>query len=245
MLSKEIDPHFKIILDRDASSPSPQIAIWRGQHQCVSEGFAAEQKAPTADRCGEVVIKHQLGSDRGHYSVLDMAYAKFDCKGFPHSVVSQITRHHQSHFLVQSGRYTGDRFSKCALNQIEVEEVFYARPVGIYRDRLGNKFEYTESDREADLGKCWLACRDYQAKVEAGCPYEMARDMIPYCFRQNFTFSGTLRKIFHLLDQRSKADAQLEIQILSQMVIDALTEWSPELANWYKGDRYGKARLAP
>lgn len=240
-----IDRHFKAIVDREASSPAPQVSIWRGQHQCVTEGFAAEQTPPTSDRCGEIITKHQLGSDRGHYSVLDMAYIKFDCKGFPHSVISQITRHHELHFLVASGRYTGDRFIKCAKSELFVEEVFYLRPVGTYRDRVGNKFEYTEFDREADIGRCWMACRDFQAKVEKGCPYEMARDMMPYCFRQNFTFAGTLRKIFHMLDQRSKADAQLEIQVLAKLVMDALLEWCPELANWYLVDRYGKARLAP
>jgi thymidylate synthase (FAD) len=239
------DKYFRVELDLDASSPNPEKAIWKGQHTCVSESYVFDAKVPDNDRCSEIIIKHQLSGDKGHYSVLRKAFVSLSVAGFPHSVVSQITRHQDSSFLVQSGRYTGDRFLKVANDELMVEEVFYFRPIGIYKDRKGNKFEYTKYDRIDDISICYQACNRYRQRVNDGCPYEMTRDLIPYNFRQNFEISGDLQAVWHWLDQRSKADSQIEIQSFTAMASDKLMEWCPSLMQWYKDNRYGKARLAP
>lgn len=236
---------FKVAVDTEGTSKGIQTAIWRGQHQCVSETFAHTTTPPSESRCGEIVVKHQLEGDRGHYSVLNMAFVKLNCTGFPHSVVAQITRHRDSAFLVQSNRYTGDRFVQVAQGEREVEDVFYLRPVGIYRDRDGNKFEYSLDERAQDYQLIKLSCLNYASKIERGCPYEMARSLIPYDFRQDFTIAGTVESLWHWLDQRSKKDSQLEIQVLAQMALDAVDPLMPELTTWYRENRYGRARLAP
>lgn len=246
---KEIkDNRFRVCLDLAASSPDPQVAIWRGQHTCVSETFAFEDEPPLSQRCGEIIIKHQLAGDRGHFSVLRKAFVSFCCTGFPHSVVAQITRHQDSSFLVQSNRWTGERFVKVSngeLDELDLEEVFYFRPEGIYFDRNGNKYEYTHSLRERDLQNCAIACVDYKRKIKEGCPFEMARDLLPYNVRQNFDISCDLQACWHWLDQRTKADSQLEIQALAKLVLVQLQSWCPQLTDWYLENRYAKAKLAP
>lgn len=239
------DPYFKVAIDEEASSPNPQAAIWKGQHRCVAEKFLPEDETPSRFRSGETIIKHQLGGDRGHYSVLRKAFVSFHCLGFPHSVVSQITRHQDSSFLVQSMRYTGQRIIDCADNKIPIEEVFYFRPLGFYTDRKGNKYEYTESIRELDKTTRYDAAKRYAWKIRVGYSEEHARDDLPYGFRQDFDLSGDLQAIWHLLDQRTKADSQIEVRTLAWMILDCLKEWSPELTQWYLDNRAGKARLAP
>jgi thymidylate synthase (FAD) len=49
----------------------------------------------------------------------------------------------------------------------------------------------------------------------------------------------------HFFDLRSKADAQDEIRDLCELLMTEFEGWMPELAAWYKANRYGKARLAP
>ena len=147
--------------------------------------------------------------------------------------------------LVTSNRYTGERFILVAQGKKSVEEVFYYRPPGIYRDRDGNKFEYSEIERAEDIEVTRMLCRRYKDKTDRGCPYEMARGRLDYDFRQDFCLSGTIKDVFHWMDQRSKADSQLEVQTLTAMAFDVLKDYSPELFAWYKENRYGRALLAP
>lgn len=240
------DPHFRVVLDKDGSSPNPQVAIWRGQHQCVIEGFSMDDPAPSPQRCGEIIIKHQLQGDRGHYSVLDQAFIKLDCQGFPHSVLAQITRHRDSAFLVQSSRYTGQRFIDVAEGRMKVEEAFYFRPLGHYTDREGKRYEYKEWMLSNDHLNCIQACKVYKMLVQSeGFSEEHARDVIPYNFRQNFTIACTLKNFFHVLDQRSAKCSQLEIQAWARMACDTARPWAPEVIEWYEKHRYSRARLAP
>lgn len=70
------DPYFKVLLDKNASSPNPELAIWNAQHICVAEKDAYRD-SPKSNP-GKIVIKHQLEGNRGHYSVLAFAFAKID-----------------------------------------------------------------------------------------------------------------------------------------------------------------------
>lgn len=239
------DPYFRVEIDKDATSPNPEIAIWRGQHTCVSELFAYDEPVPSNP--GDIVVRHQIKPK--HFSVLRKAYISFCCTGFPRSIVAQVARHQDPAFLVQSYRCTGRRFVELGLKNIprteDIESVFYFRPVGIYRDRNGNSFEYTEVERKGDLNQAYLACTDYADKISRGCPHEMAKGSIPYDFRQNFDISGDLQAVFHWLDQRSLSDSQLEIQTLALLVMQHLEQWSPTIAQWYWQNRWGENLLAP
>jgi thymidylate synthase (FAD) len=67
---------------------------------------------------------------------------------FPHSVMQQARTHRVGvSFDVQSMRYTGDRICRAALGELDLEEVFYLRPVGEYSDRKGKKYLYSEAER--------------------------------------------------------------------------------------------------
>lgn len=235
------DPYFEVLIDWNATSPSPDKAIWYAQHTCVAEGFSPRDKSPECP--GEAIIKHQLNVE--HFSVLNFAFIKFDVAGFPHNTVMQLVRHQDSKFLVQSNRYTGERFIKVAKNEIPVESVFYVRPEN--EQFLTRNGAYSRSNVLNDTRYNWYkeACQYYALEIESGVDYEDARDLIPTGFRQNFTISCTVEAFFHLLDQRSKKDSQLEIQTLAVMLMEKFMLWSPVLGRWYLDRRWGKARLAP
>lgn len=235
---------FTVALDLDGSSADAINAIWRGQHQCVSERYAGAERAP--DNAEEIVIKHQLKGDRGHYSVLDQSFFVMSVDGAPHEAIAQLTRHHESKFLVQSGRYSGHRYLKVANGALSPEECFYHDPLGHYQDRDGSRFTVTKDILEIYFHHCFRACEHYkELVVHKGYSFETARSWLPYGFRQCFQISGRYRDWWHLLDQRLKADAQLSTRVLSLMFHELLLGQVPGLQQWYADNRRGKARLAP
>lgn len=144
-----------------------------------------------------------------------------------------------------SMRYTGQRVADAAVGKIDLEEIFYLRPVGQYLDRQGKKYTYTETDRAKDLELCRQAALRYQELLEAGYAEEHARGILPFDYRQHFVVSFTLRSLMHFLDLRSKKDAQIEIQQLCDLLWPHFQTWAPAIAQWYASTRLGKARLAP
>ena len=80
---------------------------------------------------------------------------------FPHSVMQQARTHRVVSFDVQSMRYTGERICRSADGELELEEVFYLRPVGDYSDRQGKKYTYSEALRSEDLRLCRQAAERY------------------------------------------------------------------------------------
>jgi thymidylate synthase (FAD) len=126
-----------------------------------------------------------------------------------------------------------------------MDEVAYLRPPGIYMNRQGARFEYTDAHRRVDLNIGFqLVCR-YHSLLSEGCPEEQARSVLMFDYRQHFVVSFNLRSLMHALDLRAKADAQLEIQALSELLMGEFEKWTPEVAQWYRQKRFGKARLAP
>lgn len=215
-------------------------------HQDYYEGTVLDVKAPDEAQAGELVVKHLLAGERGHYGPLEHPQITVAAAGFPHSVMQQARTHRIGvSFDVQSMRYTGQRIVACANGELDIEEVFYLRPLGAYRDRQGKRYQYTEAHREADLFDCRQAAKRYSEKIALGYAEEHARGLLPFDFRQNFVMSATLRATLHFLDLRSKADAQPEIQAFCDALWPVLKSWTPEVASWYERTRLHKARLAP
>lgn len=239
------DPYFSVVAL--SSTPNPQQLVWQAMHQDYSEGFIAEslQAGPPEAEAGERVVKHLLKGDRGHYGPLEHPQIVFNVGYFPHSVMQQLRTHRTISMDVQSGRYTGRRILEAANGTCHIEEVFYLRPLGDYTNRSGNRYTYTDAQRNADLEWCRMAAAHYHQLISEGISEEHARGLIPFDFRQHFVLSCNARSLMHILDLRSKADAQLEIQCLCEKLMDCFRDWMPAVAQWYEANRYGKARLAP
>lgn len=240
----KIDPRFRVELLN--ATPDPQTTCWWAMHQDYAEGFVFDDDPPSEDDAGRIIVKRLLAGERGHYGPLEHPQITFNVGWFPHSVMQQARTHRVGvSFDVQSGRYTGQRIVAAAQGTIDIEDVFYLRPVGEYRDRSGKHYIYSTDQREDDLAECMVAARRYRTKIEQGFAEEHARGAIPFDFRQHFVVSFSLRALLHFLDLRSKLDAQQEIRQLCDLIWPHLCEWVPEVAEWYHHTRMGKARLAP
>jgi thymidylate synthase (FAD) len=235
------DPYFRATIDKNASSPAPAAGIWTAQHVCVSDQFAPDSAIPAG--AADAIIKHQLGIK--HFSVLEFGFVVLHFGGFPHDTAMQLVRHQDSKPLCQSFRYTGgDRMRRCGNGEIDVEELFYAPPVGEYATRDG-QYSISESDRREYLSEYLLSAKAYSRALSKGHPEELARGLLAARYRQNFTMAGSIRAVMHWLDQRTLADSQLEAQALAWMALEQLKHWSPELFEWYEKNRAGRNLLAP
>ncbi|MEM8602571.1 MAG: FAD-dependent thymidylate synthase [Cyanobacteria bacterium P01_H01_bin.121] len=231
-----------------SQTPNPQQTMYAAMHQDYSENFVCNEQHdwPAETACGEVIVKRLLAGERGHYGPLEHPQIVLNCGYFPHSVMQQARTHRVSvSFDVQSMRYTGQRVVKAAMGEVPLEDIFYLRPAGDYRDRQGKKYHYSIQQREADLAWCLAAAQQYAADLEAGMAEEHARGKLPFDYRQHFVVSFNVRSLMHFLDLRSKKDAQLEIQSLCDLIWPHFTAWVPAIAAWYESTRLGKARLSP
>lgn len=229
------------------ATANPQQLIWLAMHQDYSEGFVWEgrEKLPSETKAGELVVKHLLSGNRGHYGPLEHPQIVVNVGFFPHSMMQQIRTHRHISMDVQSFRYSGHRIIDVTNGKRDIEEVFYLRPVGSYTNRQGKKYDYTKEQRQEDLDWCLEACKRYKQRIDDGMAEEHARSIIPFDARQHFVLSANLRSLMHLLDLRWKKDAQLEAQKFCELLFAHFQSWTPEIASWYLENRAKKARLSP
>ncbi len=241
-----MDRFFKV--ETLSQTPNPQQTIYAAMHQDYAESFVWDERDrfPDEAEAGEVIIKHLLAGNRGHYGPLEHPQIVLNCGFFPHSTMQQIRTHRVGiSFDVQSFRYSGKRIIDAAEGKRDLEEVFYLRPTGSYSDRQGKRYEYTEALRQEDLDWCLKASELYAKRIEQGFSEEHARSIIPFDVRQHWVMSANVRSLMHLLDLRWKLDAQLEAQQLCELIWDSFNAWVPAVAGWYEANRAKKARLAP
>lgn len=239
-----MDPFFRVELI--AATPNPQRLIYAAMHQDYAEGFVGDELMPDESEAGHVIVRRLLNGERGHFGPLEHPQISLSVGWFPHSVMQQARTHRIGvSFDVQSGRYTGHRICQAAELKLDIEEVFYLRPVGAYSDRQGKRYVYTEQARELDMSHCLVAAMRYKELISHGYAEEHARGIVPFDIRQHFVVSFTLRSMLHFMDLRAKLDAQEEIRQLCELMWPHVEAWVPEVAAWYAKARMHKARLAP
>lgn len=228
---------------------NPQLLVWKAMHQDYCEDFIAEKATwlvSQEEQAGHLIIKHLLSAKRGHWGPFEHPQITFAVGYFPHSTMQQLRTHRVGlSFDVQSFRYTGKRILEAANNLRDLEDVFYLRPCGEYTDRQGKKYEYTPAMRKTDLNHCMYAANLYSSHIASGMSEEHARSILPFDVRQHFVLSCNARSLMHILDLRSKRDAQLECQIFSDLLKVQFMAWMPQVSNWYIEKRLSKAQLSP
>jgi thymidylate synthase (FAD) len=241
-----MDPRFKV--EVIAQMTDPQRITYAAMHQDYSEGFVYDEleQLPDEAKAGELIVRHLLQGNKGHYGPLEAPQIVFNFGYFPHSVMQQVRTHRVGvSFDCQSFRYTGKRISEVAEGKKDLEDVFYLRPVGSYSDRQGKKYEYTLEQRQEDLEWCLMGCKRYAERIHQGLAEEHARGLIPFDVRQHWVMSGNARAIMHLLDIRGKFDVQPETRVMTELMFEKFKLWMPEVAAWYEKTRWRKGTLAP
>jgi thymidylate synthase (FAD) len=241
------DRYFKTTILR--ATQLPQQLCWLAAHQDYSSESLIDYIerggfVPNEDRAGEYLVKNCLRF--GHYGVLEHSQITFNCAGFPHSVIVQARTHRIGvSFDCQSQRYTSEAVIAFVEGRKPIEEVFYFRPVDDYVDRQGHRYHYYVDDLIEDIEKTTKEAKNYVDRLNKGFSQEHARDFLPQNIRQHFVASFNARSLMHFLDLRSKADAQIEIVTLSNMLFGLFEKWMPETAAYYREARLSRAKLAP
>jgi thymidylate synthase (FAD) len=241
----ELDQNMKVVMLRQAQLP--QTLVWQAGKNDYSEEPIHTIFPPNEKECGKWVIEQLLANERGHWGPLEHPAITFDCVGFVHNVIVQARTHRVGvTFDVQSQRYTGRRVLKVAKGELRPQEVFYVRPEGLYLDRKGHKYEWTQKDYERELKFCVEASERYTDLFEnRGMAEEHLRDYLQQNIRQNFVVTFSLRAALHFLDLRAKLDAQVEIQALCEGMVPVIKAWVPEIFSYYEEKRLHRARLSP
>ena len=81
--------------------------------------------------------------------------------------------------------------------------------------------------------------------LREGMPEEQARGQLHADYRQHCIMTLNARSIMALLDRRSKKDAQMEIQIMADMLFRLFKIYLPKVGLWYEKIRLNRAILAP
>jgi thymidylate synthase (FAD) len=238
-------------------TPNPNLICYDAMHQCYScDGVFLDrhtyENLPSED-LGRRLVKNCVSY--GHWSVLEPAYFVFNAIGFPHDVIVQARTHRHLSFSVQSQRYTFKKvytLGKILLEQRPnfptnlIQDAFYFREVDRkYFDREGNKYIYTKEEYEEDLQEVARACQRFAIKIDKGFAPEHARQLLPQNIRQNFVMSCNARALLHLCDLRLPSNAQIEIVMFAEQVFAHFEKLMPEVAEWYRKNRYGKSKLSP
>jgi len=77
------------------ATPNPQQLVWAAMHQDYSEHYVwdSRDRWPPEQRSGELIVKHLLAGDRGHYGCLEHPQITFNVGYFPHSMMQQVRTH--------------------------------------------------------------------------------------------------------------------------------------------------------
>lgn len=237
-----LQPPFRV--ERVAAYECPQQVAYIALHNDYAEEFSPITSLQE-DRCGDIAVERLLKGNRGHFGSLEHSHMTLIMQADHNSIMQLRTHRIGLSFDVQSMRYTGQRIEKVASGEIPVEEVFYIRPPGQYRDRQGDPYQWTEDDAEEFAALALSSAIDYSRLRERGVSEEHARGALITSYFQNAVVTGNIRSWFHLLDVRLKADAQYEIRSLMDLVALELQRWIPEIYAWWHQNRRGKAILAP
>lgn len=237
---------FGFALNVLAATPFPQHLVYMGMHQCYSSDAVVWLDKLSEDKYGEIAVKRLLEGDRGHYSPYEAATITFVLEGFNHGTLQQLLRSRIGVSpSVQSFRYTSEHILKAAKGTLEdVERVAYLRPCGEYHDR-NHSYTYDEKTRAEDLSLMSFLIKHVAKRINDGMPSEQARGMLGFDYRQHAVITFNTRSLMGVLDRRSKKDAQAEIRVLSELLLEKFHQWQSVTADWYVKHRWCKARLAP
>lgn len=229
------------------ATPLPQTTIYMGLHQCYSsEPVDMPQK--TEEQCGVIIVDKLLKGGKGHYSPLEHASISLGIRGFNKATIDQLLRHRIGVSpSVQSFRYTSKHITKAASNQGDVkaiEKVVYIRPVGHYQSREG-LYYYDPTTRNEDLSLARTCVVNAARRMSQGMPAEQARGCLPFDYRQHVMITLNVRSLMAVLDKRTPENSQSEIRTLANMMMEIFLIYTPQIAEWYKRNRYGKSKLAP
>lgn len=174
---------------------------------------------------------HYLWKNR-HTSPFEAVQFTFDVKA-PIFVFRQWHRHRTWAYNEVSARYS------------ELPEEFYVPELDkITKQSTSNKQMRTDEQhpdawflREEMQRACYEAFGIYKFLIDAGCPRELARSVLPVGTYSHMFATVDLRNLFHFLDLRLHAHAQYEIRVYAEAMLELITPIVPVAVAAFKEGR--------
>lgn len=152
--------------------------------------------------------------DHNHTSPLEHNQLSFRVKA-PIFVARQWMRHRMHSYNEISYRYV-----KSALE-------FYTPTHFRFQDKNNRQSSYGQfNDEKVSIAyqqSLEAATKNYELLLESGVCREQARGLLPLCTYTEFIFTSNLHALLHFLELRIKPDAQYEIRVYAQAILE-LTE---------------------
>ena len=143
---------------------------------------------------------------RGHYSVLEHAYATFRISGVSRAFTHQLVRHRLCSFTQQSQRH------------VDQSNFAYVEPDSI-KDNSKTHSLFTEFMKEAK--------RIYSELQILGVKNEDARFVLPNAVESQIVVTANLREWRHIIELRGSPDAQWEIRKMAIEILKILKNYAP------------------
>lgn len=162
---------------------------------------------------------------KGHMGPFEHPQLTFGIEGVSRVCMAQLTRHRHATFDAQSMR-----------------EVDFSEVDPIVPESMENS-----DDFDVALAKSLFQITPeyYKDLVESGIPKEDARFVLPLAMPVNMTASFNARSLMHLGDMRLGADAQAEIRLLTERMLDTAAEVMPYTIELYRKHVAKKHRGGP
>lgn len=224
------------------ATPDPERLVWICAHQDYTANFALDDRAPKDP--GAAIVKNLLL--RGHFGPFEHAQISVNIGGISRACLAQLTRHRIGvTFDVQSHRYT-------KVDEAEPTAEYFAFPpylvegAGAHARGVG---KVTVTDTEVAAAVMQDAYRQalavYNRLLAMNVPPEDARLVLPEGVKINLTMSTNARALMHILDMRLPPNAQWEIRVLCERLLELAEQWMPATFGWYREHRAYKHKLAP
>lgn len=156
---------------------------------------------------------YRVGNINKHKSVLEHLFYNFDIKGISRACLQELARHRMASLSVKSTRYT--------LKELNKEESFLPLCEENYK-RAEKYIMLSSNERVKD--QSIKALENLRLAVKDGIANDIAKYIIPECYKTELVWSINARSLQNFLELRTAKVALKEIRELAYSVYKALPQ---------------------
>lgn len=156
---------------------------------------------------------YRVGNINKHKSVLEHLFYNFDIRGISRACLQELARHRMASLSVKSTRYT--------LKELNKEESFL--PLCKDNYKRAQKFIVLQGHELIDFNAIH-SLENLRLAVKDGIANDIAKYIIPECYRTELVWSINARSLQNFLELRTAKVALKEIRELAYSVYKALPQ---------------------
>lgn len=157
---------------------------------------------------------YRVGNINKHKSVLEHLFYSFDIKGISRACLQELARHRMASLSVKSTRYT--------LKELNKEDSFLL-PLCKDTYKRAEKFIVLQGHELMDFNAIH-ALENLRLAVKQGIANDIAKYIIPECYKTELVWSINARSLQNFLELRTAKVALKEIRELAYSVYKALPQ---------------------